>query len=378
MADTTGLAAASLTFSVLSFVMLVITLIVFLFPDFRNTFNSVSSGSGSAATGFLWNVKMVVSLLGAFSPDITLLSGFISDIVNGKFRYSVTSLIGIISVIVNWGIWRFSRIVGLIKYDPASPSATPSAAAATPSASATPSAAAATATPAASRKARIGVGVGAPSVMSGLTDALNAVPDGSASERGGRPVGDKPSDNTRLLKLGGGADGEYGGTIDVKTGGAFEIPQEIASRFNPCAIRGLGMFDTGNSAMGMSALSAVWIVYFLDMLAGQKRTGAEIGGYVGFSGVVLGMNLYAYKTFQCYGDGWLKAAIVPGLVGLVCGGIGYGVLSSSFPAYLPLDAQSINSPSAPSQPSCAPPNDKDQFVCDAYKNGKRVTTSVVS
>ena len=110
MVDTTGLAAASLTFSVLSFVMLIITLIVFLFPDFSASIRAGISRASGSGGGFFSNVKMVFALLGAFSPDITLLSGFVSDIVNGNFRYSVTSIIGIISVIVHWGAWRILRI----------------------------------------------------------------------------------------------------------------------------------------------------------------------------------------------------------------------------------------------------------------------------
>lgn len=381
MVDTTGLAAASLTFSVLSFVMLIITLIVFLFPDFsasiRAGISRASSGSGGG--GFFSNVKMVLALLGAFSPDITLLSGFVSDIVNGNFRYSVTSIIGIISVIVHWGAWRILRIFNFFS-DGASPAPAPAVAAAAAVISAVvPSAV----VPSAIGAQKFGTGTGSVSTLTRNIDrALKAAKGNSASQSGdavslleNKRRGENPnknvSDRTRSNALSGG------GEEDIQTGGAWSMPPELASSFNPCAIRGLGMFDTTNSAMGMSALSAVWTVYMLDMVAGSKRTPGEIGGYVGFSAVVFGMNVYSYKTFQCYGS-LVMPMVLPIIVGLACGGIGYGVLRSSFPAYLPLDAQAINSPSAPSQPSCAPPNDKDQFVCDAYKNGKRVTTSVVS
>ena len=382
MVDTTGLAAASLTFSVLSFVMLIITLIVFLFPDFSASIRAGISRASGSGGGFFSNVKMVFALLGAFSPDITLLSGFVSDIVNGNFRYSVTSIIGIISVIVHWGAWRILRIFNFFS-DGASPAASPAPAA--------PAVAAAAAVISAVVPSAIGAqkfGTGSVSTLTRNIDrALKAAKGNSASQSGdavsllenkrrGENPNNKVSDNTRSNALGKVGGAEYGGE-DIQTGGAWSMPPELASSFNPCAIRGLGMFDTTNSAMGMSALSAVWTVYMLDMVAGSKRTPGEIGGYVGFSAVVFGMNVYSYKTFQCYGS-LVMPMVLPIIVGLACGGIGYGVLRSSFPAYLPLDAQAINSPSAPSQPSCAPPNDKDQFVCDAYKNGKRVTTSVVS
>ena len=375
MVDTTGLAATSLTFSVLSFVMLIITLIVFLFPDFSASIRAGISRASGSGGGFFSNVKMVFALLGAFSPDITLLSGFVSDIVNGNFRYSVTSIIGIISVIVHWGAWRILRIFNFFS-DGASPAASP-APAATDRAAAAATRIISAVVP--SRAQKFGTGsVSVSSLTRNIDKALKAAKGNSASQSGDavsflNPLGeDQPvSNRTRSNAL-----GKVGGE-DIQTGGAWSMPPELASSFNPCAIRGLGMFDTTNSAMGMSALSAVWTVYMLDMVAGSKRTPGEIGGYVGFSAVVFGMNVYSYKTFQCYGS-LVMPMVLPIIVGLACGGIGYGVLRSSFPAYLPLDAQAINSPSAPSQPSCAPPNDKDQFVCDAYKNGKRVTTSVVS
>jgi hypothetical protein len=366
--------------------MLVITLIVFLFPDFsasiRAGISRASSGSGEG--GFFSNVKMVLAFLGALSPDITLLSGFVSDIVNGSFRYSVTSIIGIISVIVHWGLG------GLFFGYGRSTASAPTIAAA---------AADVISTVVSPTLGDQPLGTGNPRSTTGTTmigEQLGQLGESVSQAPPPRPrqtavqraskwrnfaaAADMAGAPSRGTRINTGHNGG-GGTVDIQTGGAWTIPPEIASSFNPCTIRGLGMFDISASPMGMAALSSVWLIYLLDMWAGQKRSVGEIGGYTGFSAVVFGMNLYAYKTFKCYGDTWgevLRSTIFPIMIGGVCGGVGYGVLRSSFPAYLPLDAQAINSPSAPSQPSCAPPNDKDQFVCDAYKNGKRVTTSVVS
>jgi hypothetical protein len=155
-----------------------------------------------------------------------------------------------------------------------------------------------------------------------------------------------------------------------------------AANFNPCAIRGLGMFDTAGSPMGLAALGSIFAIYFLDMFVGNKRTPAEIGGYLGFSAAVFALNLFAFKQFNCLPDtsigGLLRASALPLVIGLSVGSISFGVINASYPEFLPLDAQAITSdPQSSNQPRCGKPNDQDQFVCDAYKDGKRISTSTV-
>jgi hypothetical protein len=162
------------------------------------------------------------------------------------------------------------------------------------------------------------------------------------------------------------------------SGGALNLPD-----INPCAIRGLGMFDISKSPMGMAALTSVFTVYLLDMYVGDKRSKTETGVFLLFSSVVYGLNLFAYKEFKCYGATYgeiAKATILPVVVGLVGGASGYAVLNTHYSSFLPLDGQSINSPASPGGMTgqCSAPNDKDQFVCDAYKDGKRISTSTVS
>lgn len=401
MADsTTNLAAASLTFSVLSFIMLAITLVFFLFPDFSSTIRSGLART-SGAPGFGSSFKTFAAFLGALSPDITLLSGFVSDFINGSFRYSVTSIIGVCAVILHWIVaglmYGFSKDTG-------------------PSAIAT---AAATLTSAASSSAVVEqlLGTGAETSTGGIPD----VPSGprSATRRTVRrvrgpgsmttmsslpTVADLATGNTartaalnprpitgptgsRMSRSTQGRTTRYadyvaGGGEEGQTGGGWEIPDDVRSSFNPCSIRGLGMFDISNSPMGMAALSSVFAVYLLDMTVNSKRSSGDVLVYLGFSGAVFGLNLFSYSTFKCYGDSFgaiAKATLLPLLLGFLAGGIGFATLKSTFPAYLPLDAHNMGDPALPSkQATCAPPNDQDQFVCDAYKDGKRVTSTVVS
>jgi len=375
MADTTlNLAAASLTFSVLSFLMLVITLTFFLFPDFSATIKSgisrlggvgESSGGASAFSTF-------AAFLGALSPDITLLSGFITDIINGKFRNSVTSLIGIGAVILHWAVAGMVHGYG---------------------AGSSPTVAAQTVTSFASTVAPISAAVDqllgtgsenptAPSTGSSASGLFRRGPlsvSTMSTIEGASPPSRRGSRTAALnARLGPAIPGARPSRSVTLRGGGGEIPAEMISKFNPCSIRGLGMFDIAKSPMGIAALSSVFAVYILDMTIDKKRDTKDIGLYLGFSGIVYMLNLYSYSSFKCYGDTFgsvAKASVLPLIVGLVGGSVGFFALKNLFPEYLPLDPTSVNSPS---QPTCAPPNDQDQFVCDAWKDGKKISTAVVA
>jgi hypothetical protein len=378
MADTSlNLAAASLTFSVLSFLMLIVTLSFFLFPDFSATIKSGLSRLGgiSEASGGTSAFTTFAAFLGALSPDITLLSGFVTDIINGRFRNSVTSLIGISAVILHWAVG------GLIHGFNAG--SAPSVAAETIS-----SVAAAVAPASAVVDQLLGTGSENPTAPSPSTGAPNsglfrrrgpASMSTMSTIEGASPPSRRGSRTAALnARLGPIIPGARPSRAVNLRGGGGEIPAEMISKFNPCSIRGLGMFDIAKSPMGMAALSSVFAVYILDMTIDKKRDTKDIGIYLGFSGIVYLLNLYSYSSFKCYGDTFgaaARATILPLIVGLVGGTAGFLTLKYGFPSYLPLDPTSVNTPS---QPTCAPPNDKDQFVCDAWKDGKKISTAVVA
>jgi hypothetical protein len=124
------------------------------------------------------------------------------------------------------------------------------------------------------------------------------------------------------------------------TGGAA-LPDYITQKFNPCAIRGLGYFDISGSPMGMAALSAVFMVYLLDMTVGSKRSSAQAGGFAGFSVAIFLLNVYSYRELKCIDTtsvtASLKAVILPLAVGLLSGTGGYYVLKNNYADFLPLD-----------------------------------------
>jgi hypothetical protein len=170
------------------------------------------------------------------------------------------------------------------------------------------------------------------------------------------------------------------------TGGAA-LPDYITQKFNPCAIRGLGYFDISGSPMGMAALSAVFMVYLLDMTVGSKRSSAQAGGFAGFSAAVFLLNVYSYRELKCVDTtsvtASLKALVLPLAVGLLSGTGGYYVLKNNYADFLPLDGTHFDdgtgggttpSPANRNQAHCEAPNDHGEMVCEAYRDGKRVSS----
>ena len=137
--------------------------------------------------------------------------------------------------------------------------------------------------------------------------------------------------------------------------------------------------------MGMAALSSIFMVYLLDMTVGNKRSSAQAGGFAGFSVAVFLLNIYAYRELKCVDTtsvtASLKALALPLAVGLLSGTTGYYVLKNNYADFLPLDGTHFDDGAGGGQPAsssqqahCNAPNDEGQMVCEAYQDGKRITT----
>lgn len=322
MSDNQALLQGAVAMSTISVALLIVFLIVFLNPDLAASIQGrVRGAAGEAATSPTG--KILVGALGAFAPDMAILTGFVSDILNVQLRHSVLSFTAIGSVVLN----------------------------------------------------RFLFGSGAASLEGVATTMATEEPD-----------------------------------IIGHTGGA--LPSFFVDNYNPCAIRGLAFLDTSKSPMGFAALTTIFTTILLDMGINKKRTLPEIGGNIAFCVVVLTLNVLSYGIFNCYGSNLqergialAKALGVGGVVGLLAFVIMQYAPNGA--QYLPIDASpaSLSAPSAPSgvgpggQQACPPgqisvngqcvpapshsatcsaPNDGDQFVCDAYKNGKLIGTTFSS
>jgi len=422
------LAIASLTFSVLSFLVMVIGLVLVFYPGLRESLTGATSGMASTGSGILDNLKIAGVLGGALSPDIVLLIGFISDLMNLKFRFSVTSIIGIIAVILHWVIG--GSIFGFSKGVTSAVASTASAitAAVAPKAPTAPSSSSSsqifgvgdgnpTAPTVSPPAATAAAAVAAPASPAGVLGAIAKPQRQAATKKLTMPTGNKPPRRPGSVSTApdmgesAAASAPAGPTsrsvsfaarpqrktaaaateanqklaANKMTGGAA-LPDYITQKFNPCAIRGLGYFDISGSPMGMAALSAVFMVYLLDMTVGSKRSSAQAGGFAGFSAAIFLLNVYSYRELKCVDTtsvtASLKAVILPLAVGLLSGTGGYYVLKNNYADFLPLDGTHFDdgtggsgttpSPANRNQASCQAPNADGEMICEAYRDGKRV------
>jgi hypothetical protein len=102
------------------------------------------------------------------------------------------------------------------------------------------------------------------------------------------------------------------------------------------------------------------------------------------------LNVYAYRELKCVDTtsvaSSLKALVIPLSVGLLSGTAGYYVLKNNYANFLPLDGTHFDdgtggggsSSSGNNQPHCSAPDDENQMVCDAYQNGKKITSVPVT
>ena len=457
-----GLLQGALAMSTITTILLLVLIVAMFNPELVAQVRAAMGGAagGVGTPGIPSGLTAILGILGAVAPDIALLSGYVGDIVAGglgKFRWSLTSILGVVAVVLNKVIWGYAMGGDSITQDLTALGTVATqmrtAAAATPAPGGTASSlvdlagglaaigaaggpvvppgnggggAALAASPVAA--AARGVTFGPASVASGSTfpgsailGALRTDPPTSRAtsmrptrKRGiafGRPV-DGVSSSGRIVKPSTAA------LASGQTGGARYPPSVISS--NPCVIRGLGFLDTQSSPMGMVVLSFVFIIYFLDMWWNHKRTQSELAGNFFFGLFVILVNAFALGIFDCYGATSQDRtfAIAKALtVGLLFGGFVFVMYQTYGQEYLPVDpspaslspdgsgatfvppggggGSTTNLPCPPAadgrsqtringicvpntgMSQCGGPNADDQFVCDAYKNGKKITTTVV-
>ena len=434
--------------STITTILLLVVIVALFNPELVAQVRAALTGAAAVAPGggaAMGGLTVIFGILGAVAPDIALISGYVGDIVAGglgTFRWSLTSILGVVAVILNKIIWGYmfgsdSTAEDLRGLGDALVAGQAAASAARPTGGV-----AQAATDIAGGLAAIGAAAGpvVPSIApGGGGDAINPprTGPGSISTLGteirgalrgtrraspaaravsfGRPLGGISSSG-RAVKPSAAAR-DSGAGVFSQTGGA-RYPEAIQNS-NPCIIRGLSALDTDSSPMSSVVLSFVFIIYFLDMWWNQKRTRPELTGNFFFGLFVILVNAYALSVFSCYGStGKDRAfAIAKALtVGLSFGGLIFVLYQNYGQQYLPVDASpaslspdgssgtqatlvppgsTTNLPCPPAadgrsqsringvcipntgMSQCGGPNADDQFVCDAYKNGKKLTTTIV-
>lgn len=287
----------------------------------------------------------ILSLIGTFFktlvlyiPNALVLFGFIIDTINQEFRYSIASLIGVSSVFANFLIGRIAKAVFAGK----------GIGEVLGTAIATPVAAAAAVAP-----------------------AVN-------------PFRNPPGNPF--------AGGMRGGFIG-------------------CTVPGFEAIESLYAPQGLVLPAAIFIYLIMDF--GTHRTPSRNIGL----GVILPAILVLHSAVMwglgCFDKYYWQSPLITILagfaVGTICGISGWGVVKTFFPDKLPTSAPNLFGPAgsggappnvgpggtgplgstgpvippsgmgsarSPGVGTCSAPNDQDQFVCEAYKNGKLITTTM--
>lgn len=370
---------------------------------------------GSAAMS---GISTIIVLLGVFLPEIAILAGFLSDLMNVQVRHMPTSAFGVLAAVLNWALALLvgpkpenASFFSLPTRNSVSPTSSPEAAAiarvgklfsapaatllgvspplasgntnptstptrtvksvandvitaATPGVTPTVNAPTPdTPTPNLVRPVAETVAPPAPpgSVVNNFYSGVphSAAPPGQRAWEGSNPSAFDPASARpgRRSRLRGGA----------------KLADIVNDQFNPCAVRGLGSFDVSKRPMGIAVLACIFFIYLLDMSVNKKRNTGEQISYWFVAAGVLGANIYAYRTLGCV-DSWLSI-IVPLAVGLAVGGSAFAIYQRLGPSYLPMDSEAPTGGVTPTgEYSACASGDGGDFVCDAYLNGERIGT----
>ena len=456
MSDNTPLIQGAVAMSTIATILLIFVIVGTLNPGLVEQLKS------SQMTGPSVGMNLFIGIIGSIAPDISILSGFVGDIVGGKFRYSVTSFAALTAVVLNklvWGLGGGDDLASIASglASAAAPASGPAATAVSAAAAPAPAASAPAAAPippviptsifnsigfasgtssapapafsnpgasvpaqrAPKRRAGpasvvssldLGAGTGVEDIFT-TGRSLPSPPLRPAQRTTARNTGVRRSvvetQSGRLSRPNLGV--SFAPGRGSPQGGGARLPEYFKS-YNPCTIRGMGALDTQKSPMGVVALSTIFMVYFLDMTVNSKRSQAEVTLNVFFGFAVLTLNCMAYSLFGCYGDTLAQRALPIAkalLIGSLVGASTFGIFNTieSANKYLPLDPSPASTSPASSptllgpggaqqcppgyhsvngkckkglgsdmSSKCSGPDANNEFVCDAYRNGKKIST----
>lgn len=158
-----------------------------------------------------------------------------------------------------------------------------------------------------------------------------------------------------------------------------------------CTVPGFESLESFFSPQGI-VLPASMFTYLLIDLGFHRNPSQNAGTAILMFGFIL-IQAFVMNANGCFTAYYFSSAIVTILIALLvggfCGWMGWIGVRYGAPQRLPSAAGSL-SPASTTQKSgnplggtpdvatCSPPNDQDQFVCEAYRDGEVVTSTIVS
>lgn len=316
------------------------------------------------AGGVIGSVLVAVILL---IPDTAVLGGFVADLANGQARYSVTSAFGMLAALLNWVTLYFAgSTAASTQYSFGAAQAAQAAQAAAVAAGVSGTAATGMfANP--NQTVGVGTAAGASPQPQSLISAIAA-----AGGPSGLPAAASAANPPRSVVTAASRPGASGATVST-LGGRRKQTGGASYALNPSSILGIPLGSKAQPA-GLAVIVAIAVIYCLDAIMG-KRYGSALAFQVIFAIAIVCGYAFSYYTTEGFGPGILW--LVPLIVGIVVGGIGYVVMRQTGPQFLPLDPENAGTPTG-EYSKCAKAagggSGAGEYVCDAYLNGQRIGT----
>ena len=174
-------------------------------------------------------------------------------------------------------------------------------------------------------------------------------------------------------------------------------PTSVLTTGQGCTVPGFEALESIFAPQGIVLPVSIFTYFFIDF--GVNRPPSENIGTAVLFAVYLFTHIFVLWSSNCFSKYYWSSPFVTVLLGLVIGGVlgatGYGIVRGVSPDKLP-SGMYVSPPSSDGTPSkkplgpggtplgassssvgrCSAPNDQDQFVCEAYKNGKLVSSTI--
>lgn len=175
-----------------------------------------------------------------------------------------------------------------------------------------------------------------------------------------------------------------------------KMPSSVLATGQGCTVPGFEALESIFAPQGIVLPVSIFTYFFIDF--GTTRPPSENIGTAVLFGVYLLTHIAVLWSSGCFSKYyWTSPFVTVGaglLIGSVLGGISYGVVHAVAPNKLPSGNYVAPASSDGSTPKklvgpggtllggatssvgrCSAPNDQDQFVCEAYKNGQLVSST---
>ena len=176
-------------------------------------------------------------------------------------------------------------------------------------------------------------------------------------------------------------------------------PTSVLAAGQGCTVPGFEALESIFAPQGIVLPVSIFTYFFIDF--GRNRPPSENIGTAVLFGVYLLTHILVLWSSNCFTKYyWTNPFVTVGfglLIGAILGSISYGIVYAASPGRLPsgtyvAPASSDETPnkkpvgpggtplgaSSSSVGRCSAPNDQDQFVCEAYKNGQLVSSTISS